>query len=138
LNNVGTLLIKFIQIELVKARNILVRNGKEIDDLFFSDFPRGCCGNASDILGQWLSSKGITGLETVSGWRKETSHAWLEYEGLILDITSDQFSDGCGEVFVGKYSKFHSSFKSQERSPLDISAILSSAYKKFSDLMERA
>lgn len=123
---------------LKKARTIFESKGNEIDSVCFGNFPRGACGSASDIIGKWLSQKGVSGLKYAWGMRGQSSHGWLEYKGYILDITSDQFEDGCGSVFIGKSSKFHSSFKNQKKSELAIASSLAFAFSRFSELMESA
>lgn len=123
---------------LRKARNIFEEQGVKIDPVCFKRFPHGSCGPASDILGKWLSENGVEGLRHVSGWRNQKPHAWLEYKGCILDITSDQFEDGCAPVFVGENSKFHSSFENQRKSELGFAKRLSDAYRKFSEAMKNA
>lgn len=80
-------------------------------------FPHGACGNASVLLGEWLIRKGIEGVEYVSGGSDEIkSHAWLECDGLIIDITADQFGTGMPPVFVGRNRRFHDLFKVFNRS----------------------
>lgn len=64
---------------------------------FFRKFPTGQCGNASDMLAQYLINKDICpviyvngtyyGDDLEDGW----SHTWLVVEGLVIDITGDQF-----------------------------------------------
>lgn len=42
------------------------------------------------------------------------SHACLEIDDIIIDITSDQFKDGVS-VFVGKKNKFYEKFREDFR-----------------------
>jgi len=123
---------------LKKARTLFESRGNEIDSVCFGNFPRGACGNASDIISKWLSQKGVSGLKYAHGTRGQASHGWLEYKSYILDITSDQFEDGCGSVFIGQSSKFHSSFKNQKKSDIAISPTLAFAFLRFSELMKNA
>lgn len=77
-------------------------------------FPLGACGHASVLLGEWLTRKGFNGVEYVSGRSDQiNSHAWLECDGLIIDITADQFGTGTGmpPVFVGRGRRFHDRFE---------------------------
>ncbi|BBE50944.1 hypothetical protein OYT1_ch1387 [Ferriphaselus amnicola] len=88
-------------------------------------FPRGACGNASVLQGEWLGRKGFKGVEYVAGRSDEiNSHAWLVCDGLIIDITADQFDMGMPPVFVLRavegamrtgYSNFHARFEIQTR-----------------------
>lgn len=58
----------------------------------FASFPSGACGDASEFLGQYLIDSGL------GEWLYRTaftidlaSHAWLEQDGIIVDMTADQF-----------------------------------------------
>ncbi|MCT8987169.1 hypothetical protein [Shewanella phaeophyticola] len=119
-----------------KAREVLVENGSYIGKTFFDRFPNGACGCTTDMLSKYLISKGVRNIESVSGQRGESSHAWLEYENYIIDITGDQFTDGVSSVYISKNREFHDQFVSQTRvlHPLP-HAIMSDSYNKFSKLM---
>lgn len=76
------------------------------------DFPRGSCGDSSILLGEYLHQKGWGIWDYVGGERESDlhSHAWLEKDGLIIDITADQF-DGMDEaVIVSRDSSWHRQF----------------------------
>ena len=62
----------------------------------FHEFPRGSCGDATLILAKHLKDNGQKGFAYVCGMRDGHSHAWLERDGLIVDITGDQFADNEG------------------------------------------
>jgi len=69
------------------------------DDSVFRRFPKGCCGDASFLLAEYLLENGIESLY-VCGTRSfdktnegTQTHAWLIAGGLVADITGDQFSD---------------------------------------------
>ena len=81
----------------------------------FLRFPAGSCGDSSKLLGQWLIEHGEPRLMYVVGTHHGKSHAWLETNKLIIDITADQFEDGPGAVYVGKGSSFHGQFKDEVR-----------------------
>lgn len=65
----------------------------------FNNFPIGCCNDASDLLAEYLfengiKTKNICGTYRNGGFYDKYSHAWLETkEGIIIDITLDQFND---------------------------------------------
>jgi hypothetical protein len=68
----------------------------EDKDLEHSVFPRGACGIASELFGRVLFE--LTGLQSsyVCGHghpdlAPQQSHAWVDVEGFIVDITHDQF-----------------------------------------------
>jgi hypothetical protein len=83
-----------------------------------SQFPSGCCGDASQTLATFLYFE----LEIICNYihgerggnnREISSHAWLETEGIVIDITGDQFNDrgyGQQEVYVGPKTEWYKSF----------------------------
>lgn len=86
-------------------------------------FPKGSCGDASLLLGAYLIESGYGHFDYVvsegdmrsdrsSAWR---THAWLEREGIVIDITADQFAEFGGDIYVGPSSSFHSQFHVTER-----------------------
>lgn len=82
-------------------------------------FPRGACGDASLLLGAYLKDKQIEGFNYVCGERGVheegtwTSHAWLQKENCIIDITADQFLDAPAAVIVARPSPWHASFEAE-------------------------
>ncbi|MEL5515290.1 hypothetical protein PTR77_23560 [Serratia bockelmannii] len=71
-----------------------------------SNFPMGCCGDTSKLLAYLLYQQfGIvpellSGVYyefehtlPASGLSNESSHAWLVVNGMIVDLTADQFND---------------------------------------------
>lgn len=74
-------------------------------------FPRGACGDACLILGAALRDGGLGNFRYVCGLTHKDggneSHAWLVGEGLIVDITADQFEDGMPAVYVETGSNWH-------------------------------
>ena len=79
----------------------------------FSSFPRGACGDASLILGAYLADNGFPHFVYVTGERGSheagtwSSHAWLEADGLVADITADQFQDAPSKIVVAASSPWH-------------------------------
>lgn len=75
------------------------------------DFPRGACGHAAELLGRYLRDRLAIEctyvlkdfVEADGTWRG--GHAWLEHDGLIIDITGDQF--GWPPVIVTRASARH-------------------------------
>lgn len=64
---------------------------------FFRKFPTGQCGHTTDMLIQYLLDLGYQHVIYVNGtyygneWDDRWSHTWLELDGIIVDITGDQF-----------------------------------------------
>lgn len=73
-------------------------------------FPRGACGDASRLLGLYLEALGLgkwTYVQGEAGGEMFATHAWLEQDGLIVDITADQFDDVTEAVIVTRDRGWH-------------------------------
>ena len=79
----------------------------------FKMFPRGCCGDVAELLAAYLKDEGFGVFEYVSGWcvERNSSHAWLERDGIIIDATADQFLGESNPAMVTRDRSFHSQFK---------------------------
>lgn len=67
----------------------------------FNDFPAGSCADASELLGYLMKMQGFGEYLMVYGENSEgVTHAWLESESELIDITSDQFASSNGEIIV--------------------------------------
>ncbi len=84
-------------------------------------FPYGACGVSSILLSQWLKEHGFKGMKYFCGTHhvgneNSQSHAWIQIDNLIVDITGDQFIDkqeyGYYDkaVYVGPMDFFHGLF----------------------------
>lgn len=81
----------------------------------FEGFPRGTCGPVTELMGRIvLERTGKRGAYVCGSghpaFAANQSHAWLEVEGVIVDLTHDQFAgtDLQGWVFEG--STWHREF----------------------------
>ena len=105
-----------------------VRNAGEFDkDFSFYNFPRGCCGDACDLLAHFLLDNGIRtfyvcGTYNDGSFDNIQSHAWLLTENqTIIDITGDQFRNNPiflnynTPVYVGAGDDFHRLFEVEDR-----------------------
>ena len=65
-------------------------------------FPRGCCGIASELLGRYLTDTKLGSWDYVAGEapRGRGTHGWVDQGRLIVDITADQFDDVDSPVIV--------------------------------------
>ena len=77
--------------------------------LHMQRFPVCCCGVVSALLGHYLNASGVQA-EYVCG----SGHAWLEFEDVVIDITSDQFA-GRPAVFVGAKDDWYRSLGESSR-----------------------
>ncbi|EKY4113684.1 TPA: hypothetical protein ACGW3M_000976 [Pseudomonas aeruginosa] len=87
----------------------------------FSDFPSGCCGCSSIALGVHINDKLGLSVEYVNAMRGHQSHGWLEHDGILIDITADQFGDR-PPVYVGPRDDWYSKWEIDE--PLRHRAII--------------
>ena len=71
---------------------------KKLLPITFKEFPKGSCGDAVLLLGKYLSDVGLGEFDYVLGGVNEKSHAWLQQNKLIVDITADQFDDQTEEI----------------------------------------
>jgi len=78
------------------------------------DFPRGCCGIISELLGDYINSLEIGEFQYVWSQRSGASHAWLEIDGLVVDITADQFT-GRPRIYVDRPDAWYLSWVEQSR-----------------------
>ncbi|WP_141505724.1 hypothetical protein [Paenibacillus luteus] len=84
------------------------------DSSFFSRFPSGCCGDSSHLLAKYFKDSGLSPYY-VCGWKGSQSHAWIQVDNLIIDITADQFDDVSDRVILTEYSVWHSEFVVSDR-----------------------
>ncbi len=124
---------------IMKIRSVLDAHHNELHSTIFKSFPRGECGNTSSIIANWLIEQGVKDIEYVWGVRnnkdRSQSHGWLEVGNTIIDITSDQFPDGLGKIYLSQNRCFHDLFKNQRRNCPSLPKRLTGSYLKFKDLM---
>jgi hypothetical protein len=85
----------------------------------FWNFPRGSCGDTSLFLGKYLKENGFGPIDYVAGMRGTQSHAWLELNSFIIDITADQFCEGLDPVVVTRNRSWHNHFIENTRHEAD-------------------
>lgn len=131
-----------IETAAIAFRNAILsakeQNAFTNDEWWFCGFPKGCCGDTSELLAQYLKTKGI---KTLYVWGQDPrgSHAWLvvedelvnghmldhhildgaEYvqDGLIIDITADQFGEP--PIYVGRENEFYKRYSIERVFPCD-------------------
>ena len=83
------------------------------------NFPSGACGDTALLLGTYFNDLGESGFSYVSGCRGsyEThtwhTHAWLQRDSLVIDLTCDQFDDA-PDGFIFQTSNWHKQFREVE------------------------
>jgi hypothetical protein len=85
-------------------------------DIMFQSFPRGTCGPVSELLGRYLVEVARLDAGYVCAeWLGDGSHAWIEVDGIIVDITADQF--GQAPVIVTRHSPWHQTWTREAPRP---------------------
>jgi hypothetical protein len=98
-----------------KFRESILKCEKSELPLSLSNFPTGSCSDASMLLGTYFKNNDINGFIQIKGKRGEVdsfeTHYWLEKDGILVDITADQFA-GINEAVIvtGSNSKWHGTF----------------------------
>ena len=91
-----------------------------------TDFPNDCCDHAAIFLLLYLDNSGVdlTGFVRVEADLSENphdKHIWLEKDGVIIDISADQFADRFGlkfdPVIVSRDSPWHASLNAKREKP---------------------
>jgi hypothetical protein len=111
--------LKSVRVAASDFRAAIERCNKKRLGIEFEEFPHGSCGAVAEILGKYLGDCGLGDFRYVSGWRhrpgedRGRSHAWLRQDGVIVDITADQFGETYGPVVVTTDSSWHDAFGDQ-------------------------
>ncbi len=91
----------------------LHKEGELIGEL--RSFPTGCCGYVTTALFHFLKEKKIKGnyvLGKKDITRGQITHAWLQIDGLVVDITADQFNQEQRQVvYVGPPDGWYASWE---------------------------
>ena len=116
-----------IVVEFREAIEKAMSEGLFERDFCFNHFPRGCCGDATDLLGHYLLVHGIRTKYVCGNYYGEDegngqSHAWLLLnDEVIIDITGDQFKynhiflNYSTPVYIGPCDEFHALFEVEPR-----------------------
>jgi len=122
--------------EAQRARCVFENHNNGICLEYFGGFPFNVCGNVCEFLGGRLLQIGINNVRCIYGAKLDGgTHAWLEVGDLIIDITSDQFSDGLGKVYVDNDRSFHDCFEDQYEGIIGLHVELNEDFKIFCTLM---
>ena len=110
-----------LQPDLIKLTR---RFGQEIDGadrsnwgVAFKHYPRGACSAVSGLLGTYLFEEHGFSTELIhathkAGFEPHGFHSWLEADGLIIDLTCDQFShDPLSAPYIGRDRSWHNQWK---------------------------
>lgn len=81
----------------------------------FKNFPEGTCGDISDILAEYLYQNGFQDIDYICGESADGSHAWLEIDGKVVDITADQFYGVREKVMIQSPEIWHHKYEVKNR-----------------------
>lgn len=101
--------------KLVVAFRIALQEAALSDSSLGGTFPQGWCGTACDMLSKYLEQNGISTAYVFGENSNCITHAWLEYEDLIIDITADQFSEIDEKVVVTRNRCWYEQFNIKSR-----------------------
>ena len=99
-------------------------------------FPAGCCKITSFLLARRFVEQGFGKAKYVWGYRSifnYSSHGWLQFDNLIVDITADQFESGNPSVTVTFDQSFYLQFKPHKFFDYDSYMQFSESYKRDHD-----
>jgi hypothetical protein len=108
-----------------RFRDAIERCDPQQLSIAMQDFPKGSCGDAVPLLGTYLAEQGlgkftyVLGRRDCGGINGQHFHAWLEADGIIIDITADQFLEIDQKVIVATQSDWHATFEREEKDPAD-------------------
>lgn len=89
-----------------------------------SGFPGGTCGLVSRMLGEYMCDQGLglwyyrSGVRNPGDDDREATHAWIEKDGVIADITADQDRFGREPVIVTRDSTWYEQFRREDYGPV--------------------
>ena len=98
---------------------------------YANPFPSGWCQDTSRVLGKVLQDLGEVGFKLIFGKRElvidaatgrcsEPTHVWLERNGVIIDITADQFLEEISDpVLVTTDRSWHDTWPEQQEYDLE-------------------
>lgn len=109
--------LQSIEFHTKKFRAALEKCPKNLLPIGFRYFPRGSCGDASLLLAKYLQNMKCGLFDYVCGETGENdehgfqSHAWLQRDDLIIDITADQFEEIQDSVVITRNRSWYKRFE---------------------------
>lgn len=108
-----------------RFRAALERCDRNLLPIALQDFPNGSCGDAALLLAKYLQKSGLGRFDYVCGTLYKDgelgfqSHAWLQREDVIVDITADQFDEVQEPVLITRDHSWHKHFEEKSRHVAD-------------------
>jgi hypothetical protein len=108
----------------MKFREAIERTDKSLLPVQLQEFPYGA-SDATLLLARYLCENGFGPFEHIVGERNKCQdtlhyHAWIEKDGLIIDITADQYGEIPDKVIVSNDSEWHQTFFTESQGVADI------------------
>ncbi|MFF1908288.1 hypothetical protein [Kitasatospora sp. NPDC058218] len=103
----------------------------------FIEFPDSSCEDSSTLLAVYFAESGLGAWEVVSGGSPDVglgSHAWVEQDGLIVDITASQQEWPNPDVWLTSRPGWHDQFNETNRAPAEIREELAELYLRLKRL----
>ena len=117
--------VRQVRVVAEEVRSALETCGPESGLPGLKHFPSDSCADAVLLLGARFDDLGLGPFDAVGGEFGEVAaagrrtHAWLERDGLIVDITADQFSGSNPPVLVTRERRWHRLFHETNRGVAD-------------------
>lgn len=104
-----------------KVRKFFEKANRNIDLPGFWRFPTGACEGASLFLGNMLKELFPDSKITyIKGYSHSGSiHFWLDVDGLIFDITADQFSEVDSPIYASSIQPLETDFNDLEKQTIE-------------------
>jgi hypothetical protein len=100
---------------VAEFRTAAERVARDTEHPVFRGFPGGCCKLTSFMLTRFLNDRGFG--KAIYVWGdpatkpgESDTHGRLHLNGLLIDVTGDQFPGRPGSVFIGAESSWHRQF----------------------------
>jgi hypothetical protein len=128
---------------VARFRHALETHGPRSGSPALRHFPRDSCADAVLLLGAYLADRGLGPFDAVGGDFEDPStgvrysHAWLERDDVIVDITADQFPGISEAVIVTRDRVWHSRFHTTNRGVADFRGYGSQTRAELGQVYER-
>ncbi|MFF3597978.1 hypothetical protein [Kitasatospora indigofera] len=122
---------------LVQVKPTLDQNEHRLGSLHA--FPDGSCSEASGLLAVYLAHTGLGAWEVVSGGTPAGelgTHAWVEQDGLIVDITASQQGWTNPNVWLTSKPGWHDQFDEKKRVAAAVPEELADLYRRLESLAD--
>ena len=107
---------KLYEIEIISKKIVNHYLNNKIPGHETFNFPQGCCGLFTNVFQKYLLNRGYKDIFRVRGIKTDGwSHAWLEYENKIIDLTINQFGYQYQDFIFDIDEPFYKNYKIIER-----------------------